>query len=100
MYTPFAFIKRASTGTTVYEIYLSEPGGDLRVCALRAALGPYYTTDDTFQLTSVIYEDTGLQTPFDGGSAYFSVFDANSDPYGVYIQISGQGAIKDTGICK
>jgi len=99
MFTPFAFIKQ-SRGSSVYEILLSGPGPDNKVCAVGPEPTPRYTTDNTFQIGSIIYTKPDLSTPFKGGKLYYSVYDSNEDPYGIWIVIDNLGAIFSTGICK
>lgn len=102
MYSPFAFIKQpASVTPSVYEIYLSNAGGDSRVCALEPnTRTAYYTDDINFNLGSIIYVDVDFKTPFDAGSAFYSTYDDRFSAYNIYVQINRNGVIVDTGICK
>ena len=100
MFTPFAFIQQPGESTT-YQIFLSEPGNDDRVCAVGPDAGiPFYTTNITFQVGSIIYEDSDLNTPFRGGRSYYSTYSDTEAPYDKYIRINNDGSIELNGACK
>ena len=97
MFTPFVFIKQTTQST--YTILLSAPGPDDRVCAVGPEPTPRYTTDNTFQIGSIIYNDPSLTVPFEGGRSYYSVYYPKGDKYNIWIQIDNLGVISRTGVC-
>jgi hypothetical protein len=89
------------SGASANEIKLSAPGNDnLAACEQGPREDIYYTDDLGFNIGSIIYADVDLTRPFNGNRLYFSIYDMDKNPYGVFVQIDRDGFITQNGLCK